>query len=91
MQRSGECEIVAVIYGSSNATDAIVGISAVIRSTSKFGRFAPYIGAISGVLWFAGAGVKLISENGKYGVGIHLARNPITGDLKIGMGVPWRQ
>lgn len=84
-------KIVAVIDGSSGATGAIAGIGALIRGASKLAKFVPYVSAIAGVLWFAGAGIKAISGNGKYGIGFHMARNPFTGKINTAIGVPWRQ
>ncbi|TKI53590.1 hypothetical protein FC756_23485 [Lysinibacillus mangiferihumi] len=58
---------------------------------NQLARFVPYASAIAGFLWFAGAGFKAISGNGQYGVGYHMARNPLTGNIYELVGIPWRQ
>lgn len=85
-------KVVAVIDDSSGATGAIAGIGALIRGTSKLAKFIPYVSAISGALWIAGFTVKKISGDGKYGIGLHMVRNPITGTIYTdGVVIPWRQ
>ncbi|OMI30293.1 hypothetical protein BTA31_01645 [Bacillus haynesii] len=81
-------KIVNVINETKDATSAIAGIGAVLITVAKF---VPYVSAISGALWAVGAGFRAISGDGKYGIGFHFARNPFTGEVIEGIGVPWRQ
>lgn len=84
-------KFVNIIDESQGATGAIAGLSAVIRNTTKLGKIIPYAGFVSSILWAAGYTIKKISGNGKYGIGFHMARNPITGKINKSMGIPWRQ
>jgi hypothetical protein len=84
-------KITDIIDVASGATAAIAGIGAIIRRTHQLAKFVPYASAIAGILWFAGAGFKAISGNGQYGIGYHMARNPLTGNIYELVGVPWRQ
>ncbi|PMC34557.1 hypothetical protein CJ195_22350 [Bacillus sp. UMB0899] len=76
---------------TSGATGPIAGIGALIRGTSKLARFVPWTSAIAGALWIAGATVKAVSGGGKYGIGLHMARNPISGKINTAIGIPWKQ
>ncbi|TYS30677.1 hypothetical protein [Bacillus pumilus] len=84
-------KIVNIIEGGYGSTGAIASIAGALKAAGKFAKFVPYIGAISGILFFAGSAIKLISGNGKYGIGYHMVRNPLTGDIYHANGIPWRQ